>query len=108
MGVRSHALNGNDLRAIHLEVRKRRLGHLIERAAIARSCTLRRSRMGTGYSRNAARAGWRESWPSTGRAFTAPAAQRAGSRSNAPHGKRPIATAESCSAKRESSDVCHG
>ena len=30
------ALNGNDLRAIHLEDRKRRLGHLIERAAISR------------------------------------------------------------------------
>ena len=27
-------LNGNDLRAIHLENRKRRLGHLVERAAI--------------------------------------------------------------------------
>ena len=29
------ALNGNDLRAIHLEDRKRRLGHMIERARIA-------------------------------------------------------------------------
>jgi bifunctional non-homologous end joining protein LigD len=29
-------LNGNDLRAVHLEDRKRRLGHLVERAAIAR------------------------------------------------------------------------
>ena len=29
-------LNGNDLRAIHLEDRKRRLGHLVERAAIGR------------------------------------------------------------------------
>jgi bifunctional non-homologous end joining protein LigD len=28
-------LNGNDLRAIHLEDRKRRLGHLVERAHIA-------------------------------------------------------------------------
>src|SRR5947207_6824022 len=28
-------LNGNDLRAIHLEDRKRRLGHLVERANIA-------------------------------------------------------------------------
>ena len=62
--------------------------------------------MGTGYSRNAARAGWRESWPSTGRAFTAPAAQRAGSRSNAPHGKRPIATAAKCSVRRETADRC--
>jgi bifunctional non-homologous end joining protein LigD len=29
-------LNGNDLRAVHLEDRKRRLGHLIDRSAIAR------------------------------------------------------------------------
>jgi len=29
-------LNGNDLRSIHLEDRKRRLGHLVERAAISR------------------------------------------------------------------------
>ncbi len=29
-------LNGNDLRAIHLEDRKRRLGHLVERATIGR------------------------------------------------------------------------
>jgi bifunctional non-homologous end joining protein LigD len=29
-------LNGNDLRAIHLEDRKRRLGHLVERAGIGR------------------------------------------------------------------------
>jgi hypothetical protein len=28
-------LNGNDLRAVHLEDRKRRLGHLIDRSAIA-------------------------------------------------------------------------
>jgi bifunctional non-homologous end joining protein LigD len=29
-------LNGNDLRALHLEDRRRRLGHLVERARIAR------------------------------------------------------------------------
>ena len=31
-------LNGNDLRAIHLEDRKRRLGHLVERAQIGQLC----------------------------------------------------------------------
>jgi ATP-dependent DNA ligase len=29
-------LNGNDLRAVHLEERKRRLGHLVARAKVAR------------------------------------------------------------------------
>jgi bifunctional non-homologous end joining protein LigD len=29
-------LNGNDLRALHLEDRKRRLGHLVERASVGR------------------------------------------------------------------------
>jgi len=29
-------LNGNDLRAVHIEDRKHRLGHLIDRSAIAR------------------------------------------------------------------------
>jgi bifunctional non-homologous end joining protein LigD len=41
-------LNGNDLRAIHLEVRKRRLGHLVERARIAQQLPPKRSRMETG------------------------------------------------------------
>jgi bifunctional non-homologous end joining protein LigD len=31
-------LNGNDLRIVHLKDRKRRLGHLVERAQIGRLC----------------------------------------------------------------------
>jgi len=72
--------NGNDLRTIHLEDRKRRLGHLVERARIAELLHSETFEDAAGCSRNAARAGWRAWWPSTGPASTAPADRRHGSR----------------------------
>jgi bifunctional non-homologous end joining protein LigD len=72
-------LNGNDLRAVHLEDRKRRLGHLVERARISQllhSETFEAA----GCSRNAGREDWRAWSPSTGPASTAPGDRRHGSR----------------------------
>ena len=72
--------NGHDLRSIHLEDRKRRLGIWWGARRLPGYCTRRHSRRATGCSRNAAREGWRAWSPSTGRASTAPADRRPGSR----------------------------
>jgi bifunctional non-homologous end joining protein LigD len=73
-------LNGNDLRAVHLEDRKRRLGHLIGRSAIA--CLLHSETFDDG-ERLLAECGERGLgawWPSTEPASTAQGDLRAGSK----------------------------